>query len=190
MKQDVGTTGLKEHDREIWSKDYKPALFQCRARWMGCTLHEITDPSHRVRAKPLSSRQENRTLFSSFPSSIRSELIHTRSQLGKVFICWRNIRFDYLMTLRGNNWKAMLRIRRIHKSTNDRWSSVIGHVCEGRGSTFGIRTRQVWNGERMDRGTRCRGEKEEEAEVKEKGVRFRDVTFLLRLEIILTWCNG
>lgn len=32
MKQDVGTTGLKEHDREIWSKDYKPALFQCRAR--------------------------------------------------------------------------------------------------------------------------------------------------------------
>lgn len=26
----------------------------------------------------------------------------------------------------------------------------------------------------MDRGTRCRGEKGEEAEAKEKGVRFRD----------------
>lgn len=130
MKQDVGTTGLKEHDREIWNKDYKPALFQCRARWMGCTLHEITDPSRRVRAKPLSSRQENRTLFSSSPSSIRSELIHTRPPPGRVFICWRNVGFDYLMTLLGITGTLRWEFIGVHKSTNDhRWSSVTGHVC-------------------------------------------------------------
>lgn len=156
---------------------------------MGCTLHEITDPSHRVKAKPLSSRQENRT-FSSSPSSIRSELIHTQPRPGRVFICWRNIGFDYLMTLRGNNWKAMLRIRRVRKSTNDRWSSVIGHIC-GEGETRLGHEQDRFGMEReWTEGHDAEARKGKKQRRRKSEYVFETVTFLLRLEIILTWCNG
>lgn len=58
MKQDVGTTGLKEHDREIWSKDYKLCFNVVPDEWVArCTR----SPIHHIELEPNPCLRDKKT---------------------------------------------------------------------------------------------------------------------------------